>query len=271
MMTLMKLTTALLLSLAASALASDKVLYVTHEPGRWHKYSEQLAVVEALAAQADWELAVATGSYDETLEFLQTPDFGLGYSAIVYNFCFADSRDLDAMTNLISQTTDNGIPAMLIHCSMHSWWDTFKKGVVIPGNETGEARANRRLLKKWQKNHPDQTLPAWGDFTGIASTRHGRQKPIALTALVEGHPATARLPEAYATAPTELYNNHYITADTIALVSGVQGKDESVVMWLSPRGKSRIIGLTLGHADPEWDDPVFHNLVVDSVNFLIAH
>ncbi len=269
-MTLIKISVALLLLFGASAFADDKVLYVTHEPGRWHKYSDQLAVFRELAITAGWELNVASGSYDETLTFLATPDFGMGHDAIVYNFCFASSRDLDAMTNLIRQTTDNGIPAFLIHCSMHSWWDTFKKGVSIPGNEYGKARANKRLLKTWQKEHPDQSLPAWGDFTGIASTGHGWQKPIALTLLVENHPTTARIPDGYETAATELYNNHYISADTVALVRGAQGKSESVVMWLSPRGKSQIIGLTLGHADPEWEDPVFHMLLVDSINFLMG-
>ena len=113
-------------------------------------------------------------------------------------------------------------------------------------------------------------MPAWGDFTGVASTGHGSQRPIELTAVQAGHPATARLPEGYATKPTELYDNIYITADTVPLLMGRQGKDEKVVMWLSPRGKSQIIGLTLGHAAPEWEDPIFHSLLVDAVNFLLT-
>jgi len=269
-MTFLKITAILMLSLAATAFAGNKVLYVTHEPGRWHNYSDQLAVIRKLASEADWELSIATGSYDETVDFLRTPYFGLGHDAIVYNFCFADSRDMDAMTNLIHQTVGNGVPALLIHCSMHSWWDTYKKGKPIPGNAIGKARASKSLLRKWQKEHPDESMPAWGDFTGIASTGHGSKKPIELSTVQADHPATASLPKGYATSPTELYNNIYITADTVPLLMGKQGKKESVVMWLSPRGKSQIIGLTLGHAAPEWEDPVFHSLLVDSVNYLLA-
>ena len=269
-MTILKIAAALLLSLAATAFAGNKVLYVTHEPGQYHNYSDQLAVIKQLATKADWELNIATGSYDDTVDFLRIPDFGVGHDAIVYNFCFADSRDMDAMTNLIHQTAGNGVPALLIHCAMHSWWDSYKKGKPIPGNAMGKARASKSLLRKWEKAHPGETMPAWGDFTGVASTGHGSQKPIELTAVQADHPATVRLPVGYATKSTELYNNIYITADTVPLLMGKQGKDETVVMWLSPRGKSQIIGLTLGHAAPEWEDPVFHSLLVDAVKFLMT-
>ena len=127
-----------------------------------------LAAFRGLASAAGWELTVASGDVDDTMAFLRSPDFAAGQDAIVYNFCFADSRDLDAMRNLIAQTEEHGVPALLVHCAMHSWWDTFKKGKAIEGNELGLARANKRLLKSWAKQHPDRPLPAWGDFTGIA-------------------------------------------------------------------------------------------------------
>ncbi|MEH6593315.1 MAG: ThuA domain-containing protein [Halioglobus sp.] len=249
--------------------AQDRILYVTHEPGRWHEYSPQLSSFRALAVEANWKLTVATGTMDETVEFLKQENFARDQDAIVYNFCMADSRDIAAMSNLISQTADHGVPALLIHCSMHSWWDTFKKGKPIPGNSAGQARADRRLIEQWQQTHSDQPLPAWGDFTGVASTGHGRQKPIALTRLVD-HPVTARLPEGYSTVATELYNNHYIGANVKPLLQGKQGRDEAIVMWLAARGGSEIIGLTLGHGEEEWNDPVFRALVVDALAYLAS-
>ncbi len=255
------------LCLAATAHAGGKVLYVTHEPGRWHDYTAQLAAFREVAAGAGWELSVATGDVDELMAFLRTPDFAAGQGAIVYNFCLANSRDLDAMTNLMAQTKEHGGPALLVHCAMHSWWDTFKKGKEIPGNALGKARANRKVLKQWQQDHPGEPLPAWGDFTGVASTKHGPKKPIALSS--EDHPATASIPASYSTGDTELYNNHYVTPDVEPLVMGRQGKDEAIVMWRAPRGKGQILGLTLGHADEEWSDPVFLAMLRDAVNYLL--
>lgn len=258
-----------LLSASLFASADNRVLYVTHEPGRWHDYTSQRVAFEAIANQAGWGLTVASGDKDDLFAFLRSKDFAAGQDAIVYNFCLANSRDMVAMENLIAQTTEQGIPALLVHCAMHSWWDSFKKGKPIPGNELDLARANKRLLKQWAKDHPDRPLPAWGDFTGVASTKHGPKEPIALIRVGE-HPATAGLPDAYATRDTELYNNHYITPGVQPLLMGEQDGEEAIVMWLAPRGASQVLGLTLGHADDEWSDPVFLQLLADSVNFLLG-
>lgn len=104
----------ILLSLMASqSFSRDRILYVTHEPGRWHEYTPQLESFIALAAEADWELTVASGSREETVEFLKNENFATGQDAVVYNVCLADSRDIAAMSNLIKQITVNGVPAIL--------------------------------------------------------------------------------------------------------------------------------------------------------------
>ncbi len=259
----------LALCLALPALAGNRVLYVTHEPGRWHDYSAQLAAFRGLARDAGWELSVATGDVDDTMAFLRSEDFAVGQDAIVYNFCFADSRDLEAMTNLIAQTEQHGVPALLVHCAMHSWWDTFKKGKPIPGNTLGKARAHRKVLKRWQASHTDTPLPAWGDFTGVASTRHGPKEPIALRAAGVELPA-GLLPEGYLTGDTELYNNHYVTPDVEPLVMGTQDDATAIVMWRAPRGKGAVYGLTLGHDDGEWLDPVFLGIVRYGVESMLG-
>ncbi|MEM1113531.1 MAG: ThuA domain-containing protein [Pseudomonadota bacterium] len=258
---------AALLLVPALAVASPKVLYVTHEPGRWHDYSAQLASMQQLATQEGWSLTVATGDAAEAHAFLRTPEFARNHDAVVYNLCFAASRDLEAMTNLIAQTEILGVPAVLVHCAMHSWWGTFKAGQAIPGNTLGKARADRKLLAEWQETGNTTPLPAWGDFSGVASTKHGRKKPIQLSA-VAIHPITIDLPANYQTSKTELYNNHYLTPDVQPLLIGKQGRDEAIVMWLAPRGAGQVLGLTLGHDQAEWEDPVFLKLLANGINFL---
>ena len=272
---------AVLLCLAVSAQTSagNKVLYVTHEPGRWHDYSAQLAAFRAMSTGREWELELASGSVDELLAFLKTPDYGSSYDAIVYNFCLADSRDLEAMANLTEQTKTHGTGALLVHCAMHSWWDTFKKGETVAGDNIAKALADPELVKQWADKHPNRAFPIWGNFTGVASTSHGPQEPIILTASGE-HPATARLPGGYKTKDTELYNNIYITDDVIPLLRGTQestflswltsSETESVVMWQAPRGNGIVMGLTIGHSTEEWQDPVFLQLIGDSVDYLLT-
>ena len=269
----------LLYLLSATVYAENKVLYVTHEPGRWHDYTAQLASFKTISNEADWDLTVATGSVEELLLFLKSDDFGLGFDAIVYNFCLADSKDLTAMQNLKRQTEVHDVPALLIHCSMHSWWASFKEGEPVAGDKVGSALADPELVAQWQQDNPGIPFPIWGNFTGIASTKHGPQEPIKLSRL-NNHPATADLPAGYATVDTELYNNAYTTPGTVPLLEGSQestilgwlmsSDERSIIMWETPQDAGTIIGITLGHSDKEWQDPVFMRLLKNSVEYLAA-
>ena len=256
----------------AKAASKPKVLYFTHEPGRYHKYKPQKEIFVQIAEKAGWEVTVWTGEHNAQIAKLRTPDFGKDYDAIVYNFCFAKSKDLEAASNLMLQTRAHGVPAMLIHCSMHSWWATFKngKGGLVEGSK---ARTDEKLVADWKKNHPDIPFPAWGDFTGVASGRHGPKKPINMNVVEENknHPAVAGYPSGFKTANTELYNNIYVTDGVVPLIEGVQGKAKAIVMWTVPQGKSQVLGLTLGHGVDDWKAPSYHTLITNSVNYLIKN
>ncbi|MFT7515366.1 MAG: hypothetical protein ACI9QL_004598, partial [Candidatus Omnitrophota bacterium] len=196
--------------------------------------------------------------------------YAKGYDAVVYNFCFAHSRDLEAADNLMDQTRVNGVPAVLIHCAMHSWWDTYKNGVpkAIGPDYLGKAKAKEDLVAEWKKSHPDKAFPAWGDFTGVASERHGPKKPIQMNVVNKEHPVTKRFPDGFTTGNTELYNNVYIVDGVVPLIRGVQGKDDYVVVWTCPQGKSQVMGLSTGHDVSDWNAEPFQHLVIDGVNFL---
>ena len=93
-------------------------------------------------------------------------------------------------------------------------------------------------------------MPAWGDFTAVASTGHDPKKPIQLVA-VESKPFSKGLPAAYSTTKTELYKKHYLTTDVSSLTLGRQGKDLAVIAWIAPQGTYRVLSLNLGQNDDE--------------------
>jgi|TARA_B110000495_G_C22985560_1_gene579803 hypothetical protein len=280
--TLNRLLTLSILSLAlavssVSVLGVGKVLYVTHEPGQWHKYTPQLkAFKEQIAKKAGWDITIMTGDYDSLIEQLKKRNFAKGYDAIVYNYCLAKSNDLDAAANVMRQTRNGGVPAMLIHCSMHSWWDTYKTGEkgALGEKYKGKALATPELAKEWKAKNPDKRFPAYGDFTGVASVRHGKKLPITLHK-VGDHPATKDLKDGYKTPNTELYNNEYVLKRVVPIIKGSQeGEKDAIVMWTCPQGKSQVMGLSIGHGavgdgPDEWDTPEFQNLVINGVNYLI--
>lgn len=287
----------LLALLFASCSSPKKVLYVTHEPGKYHKYTPQKEIFIKVAQQEGWDLSISSGEHEPQIVELRDPKLLEGYDAIVYNFCFAKSQDLEAAANIIKQTRENGTPAMVIHCAMHSFWSTFKYGEkgALGNDYKGHALADPKLVAEWKLKHPNKPFPVWGDFTGIASTQHGPKSPIKITKCCD-HPATKNLaPQGYTTTNAELYNNFYVTENVLPLLNGIQtqypkliskkraaGKElsakekaikpktvSSTLMWVVPQGKSQVLGLTIGHDLAEWQQKEFQVLLGDSVNFLL--
>ena len=218
---------------------------------------------------------------------------------MVYNFCFAKSLNLQAASNIIDQTRNKEVPALVIHCAMHSFWASYK-GVLKKGDEFVQvsdsgAMADAKVYEDWKKKNPNKVFPIWGDFTGLASTLHGAKAPIKVTKCCD-HEAIKSVPKAgYTTAEiAELYNNFYVLDSVKPLLKGTQiaypndiarkrllgkklteaeravpkQKSEAVVMWQVPQGKSELIGLSLGHDITEWQQTEFQNLLKDSVNYL---
>jgi hypothetical protein len=252
------------------------VLYVTHEPGKWHKYTPQREIFEEIAEVNKWNLEVMSGSQDEVVKKLATDkDFGKGADVIVYNFCLAHKSDPEVPHNIITQTQDKGVPALLIHCSLHSFWPTYKEGGrgVHPEGAHEKVKAKKELIAAWKEKHPGVAFPAWPNMTGIASTAHGTRQPIDAKPLESSHPCFAGV-EGYTTHQSaELYNN-FITAQespqTKVLMEGLQGKAAAAILWEHPVGKSKSLSFTLGHGIGEWKQEPFQRILVNSVNYLAA-
>ncbi|MFT5883206.1 MAG: hypothetical protein ACI9FG_001719 [Crocinitomicaceae bacterium] len=257
---------------------SDKtnVLYVTHEPGKYHKYTPQREIFQEIAKKNNWNLTVISGSHKDVETKLATdPDFGKGSDVIVYNICMAGSKSLDAPHNIIQQTKEKGIPALLVHCSLHSFWVTYKeKGqdAVHAEGANPKAKTKSSVLAEWKAANPGVDFPAWPNMTGIASTSHGPKKPILATPVDGLHPIFKGVDSGYTTAPkAELYNNFITAAEsksTKTLLIGKQGKKEAAILWEHPVGKSKAISFSLGHGLEEWNQPEFQTILANSVNYL---
>ena len=46
---------------------------------------------------------------------------------------------------------------------------------------------------------------------------------------------------------------------------------EAVIMWVSPQGKSKAMGITIGHGDADLRSEGFQRLLIDGVNWMIAN
>ena len=248
-----------------------KVLYVTHEPGRWHKYTPQREIFEELAKKNNWQVIVKSGSHHDVEEMLATtPDFGKGADVIVYNICMADCAKLEVPFNIIQQTKQ-GTPALLIHCSLHSFWPTYRNGGDHVHGQPAQVKARPELVAEWKESHPNDDFPSWPTFTGIASTAHGPRAPLDTKVLKADHEIFKDFKDYTAADHAELYNNFVKpkeSPETTPLLEGDQNGNKAVIMWEHPVGKSKTLSFTLGHDTAEWSQPEFQKLITNSVEYL---
>jgi type 1 glutamine amidotransferase len=140
-----------------------------------------------------------------------------------------------------------GVPAVNLHCAMHSFRVGSFRDPVTPGS-------------------PDAL---WFDMLGLQSTGHGPQEPIELKAVAKDHPILKGWSD-WTTIKEELYNNIKVFPTATPLVRGRQAvkqrddttKDvEAVVAWVNQYGKARVFSTTIGHNTETVADPRYLDLV----------
>lgn len=206
-----------------------QVIYLT-SPGVYHDYRYQSeAIASALAQRLDVTVDVSLHELDRW----RSTDFAAGYDAIVYNICLAANTDTELIANLRRQTEVLGVPALAIHCSMHSF----------------------RLTEDW-----------W-PVVGLKSLAHEHQHPMAQVP-AKAHPILLGLPGDWTVARDELYINEGFIGDPLLLSPGEDGEDH-VTAWLHRLGDTAVFGTTLGHNRSTIDDPVFQQLLANALAYLV--
>ncbi|NBV22818.1 MAG: heme-binding protein [Proteobacteria bacterium] len=242
---------ALLASLVSTTTAAPKPLRVLlFAGGCCHDYAVQhLILKEGLEARAYVEVD-AVHSFDRstkaTFAPYEKPDWAKDYDVIVHDECSADVKDVAYVNNILAAHRA-GIPAVNLHCAMHSYRVGNISQPVVPGS-------------------PDAL---WFDLIGLQSTGHGPQEPIQLTLLAKDHPVLQGQSE-WTTIKEELYNNIKIFPTATPLMRGrqvIKQKDgseksvESVVTWVNQYGKTRVFSSTIGHNNDTVADPRYLDLV----------
>ncbi len=154
------------------------------------------------------------------------------YDVIIHDECAADVKD-PAILNRIIQTHQT-IPAVHLHCAMHS----FRTG-----------------------------SDAWFKHLGLQSTGHGPQEPIDIQFVDSKHPIIATLSN-WTTVKEELYNNVKLYgAKPLAIGKQSVGKaektriDEAVVAWINESEGARSFSTTIGHNTETVQDARYLELV----------
>jgi type 1 glutamine amidotransferase len=215
--------------------------------GCCHDYAAQNeTLAKGLAARAHVEVTVAYDP-DRTNGHLnpvyEQPGWAKGFDVIIHDECSSQVTDL-AVIDRILEPHRQGLPAVLLHCGMHSYRS---------------------------EGYPKAVTP-WFEFTGLQSTGHGPQQPIAIEFAKSDSPITKDL-AGWTTINEELYNNSEgkLLDTATALARGTQtyknreGQDvtaDCVVVWTNNyRDKTKVFATTLGHNTQTVADPRYLDLV----------
>ncbi|MEQ1839555.1 MAG: ThuA domain-containing protein [Verrucomicrobiales bacterium] len=192
-----------------------------------------------------------------TFPIYEKDNWAEGYDVVIHDECSAAVTD-PVYVKRILDAHRSGVPAVNLHCGMHSYrWGNFKEPVKAGGDNAG-----------------------WYEMLGLQSTGHGPQSPIAITYTDKEHPITKGF-EDWTTINEELYNNIQIFSSAKALASGKQmqmpkvkkgekpdpnakgTEAEAVVAWTNEYGpkKTRIFSTTIGHNNETVADDRYLDLV----------
>jgi hypothetical protein len=225
------LTTLLIaLTLTTPVFAAEplRALLLT-SPGVYHNYQYQsLAIATALSRRANVTFEVSLSELDRW----RSGDFAAGYDVLVYNICMADNTDAALIANLRRQTTELGVPALVLHCTMHSF----------------------------------RTTGDWWPFYGLKTVAHEPLRPLRQQPVAE-HPVLNGIPADWTVADDELYINLAFEATPLLTATGQDGQPH-VTTWLHESGGTAVFGTTLGHTDETIDDPVFQRLLGNALLFV---
>ena len=121
-----------------------------------------------------------------------------GYDFVFYNHCFAREDD-KAFIDSIVKVHEEGVPAIAMHCAMHSY-HIFVKG-------------QKPIEKSWNK------------LLGVHSHGHGPHVPFDVTKVLEfsDHPAIKDMPDKWRTPKGELYYVLDVGEGTKVLAYGDNG------------------------------------------------
>ncbi|MCA9127227.1 MAG: ThuA domain-containing protein [Planctomycetales bacterium] len=199
-------------------------------------------------------------STETTFELYQSDDWAKGFDVIVHDECSANVTERPYVERILAAHR-NGVPAVNLHCAMHSYrWGDFRSPVDTTAENGG-----------------------WYEMLGVQSTAHGPKTPIDVTGIDNNHPIMDGFAD-WTTIDEELYNNIRVYDGTHALVGGkqlqpasrqelrnnpnAQGREETaVVAWTNEYGpkKTRIFSTSLGHQNDTVADARYMDLVVRGI------
>lgn len=201
--------------------------------------SLQLAFEKAGVA-ANWTVVNDGGTgTDAKIDFYSDAKWAKDFDICIHNECFAATTDADYIRSITKPHFD-GLPAVVIHCAMHTYRDA--------------------------------KVDDWRKLLGVTSRRHDHQSSYKVNVVEPTHPAIGSFPDGHMIELDELYiiEKLWPTATALATSKSEKTGKSHPVIWTNQFGKARVFGTTYGHSNKTFEDQVFLKLIVDGTVWATA-
>jgi uncharacterized protein len=226
----------LVLAVTGSAYAADtpqlKAFWVTG--GCCHDYPKNAPLLQKKMQQyANVGFKTLMCNREADMAPLKDRDYAKDYDVVVYDLCFADEKNKELIGNIV-RTIHDGKPAVIVHCSLHTFraidWDD------------------------------------WREAMGLTSTAHDGCRALSTKKSVD-HPIIKFWPSDWKTPGDELYQNIKFWPNATALLTAysVESKKDHVVAWVNHYGKGQVFGTTLGHDMRTIGQDEYHHLLANGL------
>jgi type 1 glutamine amidotransferase len=232
-----------LFALAGLARAEDaapiKALLITG--GNAHDYNKQAKLLpDGISARTNivWTVEHPLQNGKEfpgnaVIEIYKKPDYCKGFDIVVHNECYAEVADKAAVEAIVKAHLDAGVPAIVIHGSLHAY------------------RSADKVTDEWRK------------LLGVTSTYHeAGGRALEIKVAKADHPIMIGIPATWKQVNEELYviTKQWPECVPLAVCTAQDktdaGKDQPVV-WVNTYNKVRVFGTSLGHPNTTYQDPTY--------------
>jgi len=223
--------------------AEPRVKALLISSGAFHDYLHQSRVfveVVGAAVPVDWTVALQGHPRGTRTRYpiYDRPDWAAGFDIVVHNECSADVDDPTFIRRITAAHREARVPAMVVHCAMHSYRSA--------------------------------EIDDWRELLGVTSRAHTPQFRIPVRWADD--PIVAGLPGNWVTPLDELYVIEKVWPGVRALATAVDERNGQVhpVAWVHEPAGVRVFGTTLGHGTATWDDAVYQQLLVRGFRWAIG-
>lgn len=226
--------------LVSAARAAEPIRALLITGGCCHDYEEQKDLLtQGISARANvtwtilWEGGSSRGGVirDHRMSIYEKPDWSKGYDVVVHDECFGDVTNAD-FVNHIAEGHANGVPAVVLHCSIHSY----------------------------RKAPTDE----WRQVLGVSSYYHDAARKFKVRTLQPDNPIMKGFPKIWQDPDKdELYRMKKLWPNCVPLAQTIATNmtPNTTCVWINTYHKTRVFGTTLGHSDKTVGDKTYLDLV----------